>query len=53
MKSTGEVMGIDKDFATAFAKAQIGAGLTLPTNGTVFISVKDGDKPVISRPRAA
>ncbi|MGQ3006904.1 MAG: carbamoyl-phosphate synthase large subunit [Blastomonas fulva] len=47
MKSTGEVMGIDKDFATAFAKAQIGAGLTLPTNGTVFISVKDGDKPVI------
>jgi carbamoyl-phosphate synthase large subunit len=47
MKSTGEVMGIDKDFATAFAKAQIGAGLTLPTSGTVFISVKDGDKPVI------
>ncbi|WP_430388976.1 carbamoyl-phosphate synthase large subunit [Blastomonas fulva] len=47
MKSTGEVMGIDKDFATAFAKAQIGAGLTLPTKGTVFISVKDGDKPVI------
>ena len=47
MKSTGEVMGIDKDFATAFAKAQIGAGLTLPTKGTVFISVKDSDKPVI------
>lgn len=47
MKSTGEVMGIDKDFATAFAKAQIGAGLTLPTSGTVFISVKDSDKPVI------
>ena len=47
MKSTGEVMGIDKDFATAFAKAQIGAGLTLPTRGTVFISVKDSDKPVI------
>ncbi len=47
MKSTGEVMGIDKDFATAFAKAQIGAGLTLPTEGTVFISVKENDKPVI------
>lgn len=47
MKSTGEVMGIDKDFATAFAKAQIGAGLVLPTSGTVFISVKDSDKPVI------
>jgi carbamoyl-phosphate synthase large subunit len=47
MKSTGEVMGIDKDFATAFAKAQIGAGLTLPTKGTVFISVKEGDKPVV------
>lgn len=47
MKSTGEVMGIDKDFATAFAKAQIGAGLVLPTKGTVFISVKDSDKPVI------
>ncbi|PXW71597.1 carbamoyl-phosphate synthase large subunit [Blastomonas natatoria] len=47
MKSTGEVMGIDRDFATAFAKAQIGAGLVLPTSGTVFISVKDSDKPVI------
>jgi carbamoyl-phosphate synthase large subunit len=47
MKSTGEVMGIDKDFATAFAKAQIGAGTILPTAGTVFVSVKDSDKPVI------
>jgi len=47
MKSTGEVMGIDQDFATAFAKAQIGAGTILPTEGTVFISVKDSDKPVI------
>jgi carbamoyl-phosphate synthase large subunit len=47
MKSTGEVMGIDKDFATAFAKAQIGAGQTLPTKGTVFISVKESDKPVV------
>ncbi|RJG56661.1 carbamoyl-phosphate synthase large subunit [Sphingobium terrigena] len=47
MKSTGEVMGIDSDFATAFAKAQIGAGTMLPTSGTVFISLKDGDKQVI------
>ena len=47
MKSTGEVMGIDSDFATAFAKAQIGAGTMLPTSGTVFVSVKDSDKPVI------
>ena len=47
MKSTGEVMGIDKDFATAFAKAQLGAGTVLPTSGTVFISVKESDKPVI------
>ncbi|MBU2016998.1 MAG: carbamoyl-phosphate synthase large subunit, partial [Alphaproteobacteria bacterium] len=47
MKSTGEVMGIDSDFATAFAKAQIGAGTMLPTGGTVFISLKDGDKQVI------
>jgi carbamoyl-phosphate synthase large subunit len=47
MKSTGEVMGIDRDFATAFAKAQIGAGTILPTGGTVFISLKDSDKPVI------
>jgi carbamoyl-phosphate synthase large subunit len=47
MKSTGEVMGIDSDFATAFAKAQIGAGTVLPTGGTVFVSVKDSDKPVI------
>jgi len=47
MKSTGEVMGIDVDFATAFAKAQIGAGTVLPTGGAVFVSVKDTDKPVI------
>uniref|UniRef100_UPI00260FB177 carbamoyl-phosphate synthase large subunit n=1 Tax=uncultured Sphingobium sp. TaxID=316087 RepID=UPI00260FB177 len=47
MKSTGEVMGIDKDFATAFAKAQLGASTVLPTGGTVFVSVKDSDKPVI------
>jgi carbamoyl-phosphate synthase large subunit len=47
MKSTGEVMGIDKDFATAFAKSQIGAGMALPMSGKVFVSVKDSDKPVI------
>ena len=47
MKSTGEVMGIDSDFATAFAKAQLGAGTVLPKSGTAFVSVKDSDKPVI------
>jgi carbamoyl-phosphate synthase large subunit len=47
MKSTGEVMGIDVDFPTAFAKSQLGAGTTLPDSGTVFVSVKDTDKPVI------
>lgn len=47
MKSTGEVMGIDADFATAFAKAQLGAGTVLPQSGTVFISLKDSDKALI------
>ena len=47
MKSTGEVMGLDRDFSVAFAKAQLGAGLVLPLAGTVFVSVKDSDKPVI------
>ena len=47
MKSTGEVMGIDSNFATAFAKAQLGAGTVLPKSGTAFVSVKDSDKPVI------
>ncbi len=47
MKSTGEVMGIDADFATAFLKAQLGAGMKLPESGTVFVSVKGSDKPVI------
>ena len=47
MKSTGEVMGIDLDFTTAFAKSQLGAGTILPTAGTAFVSVKDGDKPII------
>ena len=47
MKSTGEVMGIDSDFAMAFAKSQLGAGTILPMSGRVFISVKDSDKPLI------
>ncbi|MFN4310366.1 MAG: carbamoyl-phosphate synthase large subunit [Ferrovibrio sp.] len=47
MKSTGEVMGIDRDFGTAFAKAQIAAGTVLPLVGSVFISVRDGDKPAL------
>ena len=47
MKSTGEVMGIDHDFATAFAKSQLGAGTILPDSGVAFVSVKDSDKPVI------
>ncbi len=45
MRSTGEVMGIARDFPTAFAKAQAAAGATLPDSGTVFITVADGDKP--------
>jgi carbamoyl-phosphate synthase large subunit len=44
MKSTGEVMGIDAQFGVAYAKAQLGAGQKLPTEGAVFISVKDSDK---------
>ncbi|MBA3896900.1 MAG: carbamoyl-phosphate synthase large subunit, partial [Sphingomonadaceae bacterium] len=47
MKSTGEVMGIDMDFAIAFAKSQLGAGTVLPAGGTLFVSVKDSDKPVV------
>jgi len=45
MKSTGEVMGIGNDFGEAFAKAQLGAGVTLPTKGVAFLSVKSSDKP--------
>ncbi len=44
MRSTGEVMGIARDFPTAFAKAQAAAGLPLPTSGTAFITVTDSDK---------
>jgi len=47
MKSTGEVMGIAADFPTAFLKSQQGAGLDLPTSGTLFVSVKDSDKAII------
>ncbi len=45
MRSTGEVMGIARDFPTAFAKAQAAAGVPLPSGGTAFISVTDSDKP--------
>ncbi|MEM7690648.1 MAG: carbamoyl-phosphate synthase large subunit [Pseudomonadota bacterium] len=47
MKSTGEVMGIDQTFEAAFLKSQMGAGMELPREGTVFVSVKNSDKPVI------
>jgi len=48
MRSTGEVMGVDRNFATAFAKSQIGGGNALPVKGTVFVSVKDADKEGIA-----
>ena len=44
MRSTGEVMGWDRNFARAFLKAQMGAGMQLPSSGKVFISIKDSDK---------
>ncbi|MGL4490194.1 MAG: ATP-grasp domain-containing protein, partial [Rhizobiaceae bacterium] len=44
MRSTGEVMGLDRNFALAFAKSQLGAGVELPRSGTLFVSVKDEDK---------
>ena len=47
MKSTGEVMGLDADFALAFAKSQLGAGVDLPRSGTLFVSVRDEDKAKI------
>jgi carbamoyl-phosphate synthase large subunit len=46
MKSTGETMGIDTNFAAAFGKGFIGSGSTLPKSGTVFLSVRDRDKPM-------
>ena len=45
MKSTGEVMGLDADFAAAYIKAQVGAGNELPLTGSIFVSVRDKDKP--------
>jgi carbamoyl-phosphate synthase large subunit len=45
MKSTGEVMGVGHTFGEAFVKSQLGAGVRLPESGTVFISVKNADKP--------
>ena len=45
MRSTGEVMGIDTTFGLAFYKAELAAGTVLPTEGTVFLSLADGDKP--------
>jgi carbamoyl-phosphate synthase large subunit len=50
MKSTGEVMGLDADFALAFAKAQLGAGVDLPRSGAVFVSVRDEDKAKVLAP---
>jgi carbamoyl-phosphate synthase large subunit len=48
MRSTGEVMGLDQNFEAAFAKSQIASGISLPTQGRVFISVKGTDKPALA-----
>ncbi len=48
MKSTGEVMGLDRDFGRAYAKSQLGSGTVPPVTGTVFISVKESDKPAVA-----
>ncbi|HEV7260735.1 MAG TPA: carbamoyl-phosphate synthase large subunit [Bosea sp. (in: a-proteobacteria)] len=47
MRSTGEVIGLDRSFDIAFAKSQLGAGSKVPVKGTVFVSVRDEDKPRI------
>jgi carbamoyl-phosphate synthase large subunit len=47
MRSTGEVMGLDRTFARAFLKSQLGAGSPLPTSGTAFLSVRDADKRAV------
>ena len=47
MRSTGEVMGIDNDFARAFMKAMLASGTRLPTSGAAFLSVRDADKPAL------
>src|SRR5260370_602364 len=48
MKSTGEVMGLDRDFRKAYLKSQIAAGSPLPASGQVFVSVKDRDNPAVT-----
>ncbi len=45
MRSTGEVIGLDRNFDIAFAKSQLGGGTKVPTGGTVFVSIRDDDKP--------
>ena len=50
MRSTGEVMGIDRSYAVAFAKSQLASGSRLPTTGTLFVSVKEADKARIVQP---
>jgi carbamoyl-phosphate synthase large subunit len=50
MKSTGEVMGLDSDFGRAFAKSQLGSGVSLPLQGRVFVSVRDHDKAAVVEP---
>jgi carbamoyl-phosphate synthase large subunit len=45
MRSTGEVMGLDRSYPAAFAKSQLGSGTKVPRTGTVFVSVKEDDKP--------
>ena len=47
MRSTGEVIGLDRDYAVAFAKSQLGGGTKVPIEGVVFVSVRDEDKPRI------
>ncbi|WP_420433648.1 carbamoyl-phosphate synthase large subunit [Hyphobacterium sp.] len=53
MRSTGEVMGIDTSFESAFAKSQLAAGVNLPRKGAVFISLKETDKPLMIEPARA
>jgi carbamoyl-phosphate synthase large subunit len=50
MRSTGEVIGLDRSFDIAFAKSQLGGGTKVPRSGNVFISVRDGDKPRVVDP---
>jgi len=50
MRSTGEVMGLDRNFDMAFAKSQLGAGASVPRSGTVFVSLRDADKPGVVAP---